>query len=97
MKLYALFLFLWPVAAWVRTRTVPITRLLLRAVETLDFTEANVDSVLEQVRPYLISDGGNIKIVRVDAASKSVFVELQGACGSCPSSTTTMKMGVEVI
>jgi Fe-S cluster biogenesis protein NfuA len=44
----------------------------------------------------LIADGGNIKILSVDSQAKSVIVELQGACGSCPSSTTTMKMGVEV-
>jgi Fe-S cluster biogenesis protein NfuA len=54
-----------------------------------------VRQVLEQVRPYLISDGGNIRVVGVEPSSLSVLVELEGACGSCPSSTTTMKMGVE--
>ena len=51
--------------------------------------------MLEQVRPYLISDGGNIRVVGVEPSSLSVLVELEGACGSCPSSTTTMQMGVE--
>ena len=62
---------------------------------TLELTVANVDAVLEKVRPYLIADGGNIAVLRVDPSDMSVHVALQGACGSCPSATTTMKMGVE--
>jgi Fe-S cluster biogenesis protein NfuA len=54
-----------------------------------------VDRVLEEVRPYLIADGGNIEVVRIDQVARDIFLRLQGACGSCPSSTTTMKMGVE--
>lgn len=61
----------------------------------LSLTPENVDLVLEEVRPYLISDGGNIEIVSIDVAARDIFLRLQGACGSCPSSTTTMKMGVE--
>jgi len=61
----------------------------------LELTAENVDMVLEEVRPYLISDGGNIEIVSIDLAARDIFLLLQGACGSCPSSTTTMKMGVE--
>jgi len=61
----------------------------------LALTPENVDVVLEEVRPYLISDGGNIEIVSIDVAARDIFLRLQGACGSCPSSTTTMKMGVE--
>ncbi|CAL5367642.1 unnamed protein product [Camellia sinensis] len=53
----------------------------------------NVDMVLEDVRPYLISDGGNVDVVSV--ADGVISLKLQGACGSCPSSTTTMKMGIE--
>lgn len=59
----------------------------------LDLTPENVDLVLEEVRPYLISDGGNVDVVGV--ADGVVSLKLQGACGSCPSSTTTMKMGIE--
>lgn len=60
-----------------------------------EFTIPNVDAVLEEVRPYLISDGGNVKVVGVDPSDMSVQLQLQGACGSCPSSTVTMKMGIE--
>ena len=60
-----------------------------------DLTVANVDMILEQVRPYLISDGGNVKVIGTDADARTVTLELVGACGSCPSSTTTMKMGIE--
>mmetsp|Transcript_2963 Transcript_2963/g.4579 ORF Transcript_2963/g.4579 Transcript_2963/m.4579 type:complete len:221 (+) Transcript_2963:324-986(+) len=63
--------------------------------KNLDLTPENVDKVLEEVRPYLISDGGNIKVVGVDTDRRAIQVALQGACGSCPSSTVTMQMGVE--
>jgi len=63
--------------------------------EVLEFTQFNVDKVLEEVRPYLISDGGNVSVEKVDPVSKEVFLKLEGACGSCPSSTVTMKMGIE--
>ncbi|KMZ63508.1 NifU-like protein 1, chloroplastic [Zostera marina] len=59
----------------------------------LHLTPENVDLVLEEVRPYLISDGGNVDVV--DVVDGVVSLKLQGACGSCPSSTTTMKMGIE--
>lgn len=46
-----------------------------------------------QVRPYLMADGGNVEFVEIDGPI--VKLKLQGACGSCPSSTTTMTMGIE--
>lgn len=61
----------------------------------MELTAANIDAVLDEVRPYLLSDGGNISVVSVDAATAGVVLRLEGACGSCASSTTTMKMGVE--
>lgn len=63
--------------------------------EPMELTFDNVDTVLDEVRPYLQSDGGNIRVVSVDAALREINVALQGACGSCPSSTVTMQMGVE--
>lgn len=63
--------------------------------KTLELTSANVDLVLNDVRPYLISDGGNVKVERVDELQKIVYLKLEGACGSCASSTVTMQMGVE--
>jgi Fe-S cluster biogenesis protein NfuA len=61
----------------------------------LDFTKENIDKVLEEVRPYLIADGGNVAVVSIDEETRGIQLLLQGACGSCPSSTTTMKMGIE--
>ena len=69
---------------------------------------ASVDKTLDEVRPYLIADGGNVEVVSVEEGN--VFLRLQGACGktaffwhnassvfsgTCPSSTATMKMGIE--
>ncbi|CAD5915714.1 NifU family protein [Planktothrix agardhii] len=60
---------------------------------TLALTPENVETVLDELRPYLMSDGGNVEIVELDGPI--VRVRLQGACGSCPSSTMTLKMGIE--
>lgn len=62
------------------------------AVE-LPLTAENVESVLDEVRPYLIADGGNVALHEIDG--NVVKLKLQGACGSCPSATMTMKMGIE--
>ncbi|KAG5184545.1 NifU-like domain-containing protein [Tribonema minus] len=59
----------------------------------LPLTLENVELVLDEMRPYLMSDGGNVRVVEIDGPV--VRLELQGACGSCPSSTMTMKMGLE--
>jgi Fe-S cluster biogenesis protein NfuA len=53
-----------------------------------------VQSVIEQVRPYLQADGGDIHFVEL-TSDNIVKVELQGACGSCPYSRMTLKSGVE--
>ena len=53
-----------------------------------------VEEALKKVRPMLQRDGGDIELVSVDA-NGTVKVRLKGACGSCPMSTMTMKMGVE--
>ena len=63
--------------------------------EKIVFNKENVDMVLDEVRPYLISDGGNVSVERVDEATRNVYLKLEGACGSCPSSTVTMQMGIE--
>ena len=56
--------------------------------------ESKVKNVIEQVRPYLQQDGGDIRFVEL-TDDMIVNVELQGACGSCPFSTMTLKSGVE--
>ena len=55
---------------------------------------AKVQEVLEQVRPFLQRDGGDVELVEV-TDDGIVKVKLQGACGSCPMSTMTLKMGIE--
>lgn len=61
--------------------------------ETMALTTENVEKVLDELRPYLISDGGNVELVELDGPI--VRLRLQGACGSCPSSTMTLRMGIE--
>jgi len=61
----------------------------------LPFTVETVNKVLDEIRPYLISDGGNVSIDRIDEETRDVYLKLEGACGSCPSSTVTMQMGIE--
>jgi Fe-S cluster biogenesis protein NfuA len=62
---------------------------------SLEFNRENVDKVLDEIRPYLISDGGNVAVERIDEETRNVYLKLEGACGSCPSSTVTMQMGIE--
>jgi lysyl-tRNA synthetase class 2 len=59
--------------------------------EILDLTYENVELVLDSMRHYLIQDGGNVIIDEIDGPI--VKLQLQGNCGTCPSSTQTMKMG----
>ncbi|NCO51803.1 MAG: NifU family protein [Deltaproteobacteria bacterium] len=56
--------------------------------------KARVEAVLGQVRPALEADGGNVELVDVSDEGV-VSVKLTGACGSCPMSTMTLKMGIE--
>ena len=53
-----------------------------------------VKEVLNQVRPALQADGGDVELVDVSEEGV-VSVKLTGACGSCPMSTMTLKMGIE--
>lgn len=53
-----------------------------------------VEKVLDLVRPALQADGGNVELVDV-SEDGVVSVRLTGACGSCPMSTMTLKMGIE--
>jgi Fe-S cluster biogenesis protein NfuA len=59
----------------------------------LALTTENVETVLDEMRPYLMADGGNVELVEIEGPI--VKLRLQGACGSCPSSTMTLKMGIE--
>jgi len=61
----------------------------------LEFNLSTVDKVLDEIRPYLISDGGNVSVHSVNEETRSVYLVLEGACGSCASSTVTMQLGIE--
>jgi Fe-S cluster biogenesis protein NfuA len=52
-----------------------------------------VEKVIEELRPFLQADGGNIEVI--DVQDGVVKVKLVGACGSCPMSQMTLKRGVE--
>ena len=56
--------------------------------------EKKVQNVLDQIRPYLQADGGDIRFVGI-TEENVLNVELVGACGSCPYSIITLKNGVE--
>jgi Fe-S cluster biogenesis protein NfuA len=55
----------------------------------------SVEKALEKIRPALRADGGDIELI--DVADGVVKVRLTGACGGCPMSQMTLKMGVERI
>ncbi|MAB47005.1 NifU family protein [Winogradskyella sp. MH6] len=64
--------------------------------EALDDTSKNIVNILEEyVKPAVASDGGNIEFRSYDEETKKVEVLLQGACSGCPSSTFTLKNGIE--
>ena len=64
--------------------------------DTLDVTSQQIINIIEEyVKPAVQSDGGNIMIESFDPIEKRVKVVLQGACSGCPSSTFTLKNGIE--
>jgi len=64
--------------------------------EKLDATSQQIINILEEyVKPAVQSDGGNIAFQSYDEKEKRVKVILQGACSGCPSSTFTLKSGIE--
>ncbi len=60
-----------------------------------DLTKAQVEAVLDKVRPSLKADGGNVELV--DVKSGIVKLKLTGHCAGCPMSTMTLKNGIERI
>ena len=64
----------------------------------LEGTPAKIIAILDEyIRPAVASDGGNIAFKSYDQESKIVSVILQGACSGCPSSTITLKNGIETM
>ena len=54
--------------------------------------EEKIKDVLNQLRPYLNSDGGDLEFIRYEEGT--VFIKLIGACGSCPHRNETIKNGI---
>ena len=52
-----------------------------------------IETILEQIRPALQADGGDVELV--DVSGGVVSVKLEGACSGCLMSTMTLKMGIE--
>lgn len=61
----------------------------MTAKETLN----NVEKALEEIRPFLMSDGGNIKLLSIEKTI--VKIQLEGACTDCSVNQMTLKNGVE--
>lgn len=57
---------------------------------------AKVMAGIDNVRPHLQADGGDIELIGIDDETMTVTVRLKGACGTCPSAAMTLKSGVQV-
>ena len=64
-------------------------------VATEEDVRRRVEEALDLIRPAIEMDGGNVELGEI--VDGVVFVHMQGACGSCPSSTMTLKAGIERI
>ncbi len=64
-----------------------------KGVLHMEEMKEQVQEVLDKLRPFLLRDGGDVEFV--DIEDGVVKVRLLGACGSCPSSTITLKAGIE--
>lgn len=56
-------------------------------------TELRIKAIIDKVRPFLISDGGNLEFVKYE--DNIVYVKLTGACQDCPMLDVTLKDGIE--
>lgn len=54
-----------------------------------------IEQALDQIRPALRMDGGDVEFLDYDAETKVVRLRMVGACGGCPMSTMTLRMGIE--
>jgi len=63
--------------------------------ETLEIVEQIKELIELRVRPAVAEDGGDIVFKHFDEADGAVYLEMRGACAGCPSSTMTLKHGIE--
>ncbi|PCH53625.1 MAG: hypothetical protein COC22_02090 [Flavobacteriaceae bacterium] len=74
----------------------PTIQTIIETPTNLDDVSKQIINLLDQhVKPAVAADGGNIAFQSYDAATQTVNVILQGACSGCPSSTMTLKNGIE--
>ena len=66
-------------------------------VEYDDISKEIIKIIDENIKPAVASDGGNIMFESYDTTTQKVNVILQGACSGCPSSTVTLKSGIETM
>lgn len=63
---------------------------------TTEEVRQNVEKALEEIRPFLQSDGGDITLLSIEENDTLVKVQLQGACVGCSVNQMTLKSGVEM-
>lgn len=61
--------------------------------KTMAQIKERVEKALEEIRPFLVSDGGNIRLISIE--ENTVKVQLEGACSGCSVNQMTLKNGVE--
>ncbi|MBX2940940.1 MAG: NifU family protein [Cyclobacteriaceae bacterium] len=59
-----------------------------------DDLNGRVEAALDNIRPYLIMDGGDVRVLEI-TKEKKLILEFMGNCGTCPMSTMTFKAGIE--
>ncbi len=85
-------------AAHATTSSAAVTQQADEHFEQLDETSKDIVNIIEEyIKPAVASDGGNILFDSYDPNTKAVKVILQGACSGCPSSTFTLKNGIETM
>ncbi|HET8854997.1 MAG TPA: NifU family protein [Salinimicrobium sp.] len=62
---------------------------------TSEETRMNVEKALEEIRPFLLNDGGNISLISIED-DRLVRIQLEGACAGCRINSMTLKTGVEM-
>lgn len=63
---------------------------------TTEELKLNVEKALDEIRPFLQSDGGDISLLSIEENDTLVKVQLQGACVGCSVNQMTLKSGVEM-
>lgn len=62
-------------------------------MDTKDSTTVKIIEIIDKIRPFLISDGGNIEFVKFE--NGIVYVKMMGHCSDCPMLDTTLKDSIE--